>query len=217
MSTAGWLQKDRKKAGLSEFPSRHSRWGHCQIKLTFCAFHFRRGKDAAKWTFLCLILQAEAIMPLLIFSFLHFWRYGGDDTSFPDVMIVIAFECARLNSQESGSEKWMSFFFFLSVQLEMLRLKRIFCFFPRKSQDYLSYCEGLATVGSSVHSQVEWIHQNKTRCQFASPRIFTQNFPLSVGFLGLDNSCSIAAQGDISAVIFCQWWSQFVVISISLC
>lgn len=142
-------------------------------------------------------------MPLLIFSFVHVWRYGGDDTSFPDVMIVITFECARLNSQESGSEKWMSFFF-LSVQLEMLRLKRIFCSFPRKSQDYLSYCRGLATAGSSIHSQVEWMHQSKTRCQFASPRIFTQNFLLSAGFLELDNSCSISVQDGISAVIFCQ-------------
>lgn len=102
--------------------------------------------------------------------------------------------------------------FFLSVQLEMLRLKRIFCSFPRKSQDYLSYCRGLATAGSSIHSQVEWMHQSKTRCQFASPRIFTQNFLLSAGFLELDNSCSISVQDGISAVIFCQCWSRFMVI-----
>lgn len=79
-----------------------------------------------------------------------------------------------------------SFPFFLSVQLEMLRLKRIFCSFPRKSQDYLSYCGGLATAGSSLHSQVEWIHQRETRCQCASPS-FSQrvcyNWPTSVPFL----------------------------------
>lgn len=123
-------------------------------------------------------------MPLLIFPFVQVWRYGGNDTSFPDITIVSTFECARLNSQESGTEKWMSFFFFfsfLSVQLEMLRLKRIFCSFPRKSEDYLSYCGGLATAGSSLHSQVEWIHQSETRCQFASPRIFTEFLP--AGFL----------------------------------
>lgn len=161
----------------------------------------------AKWTFLCLILHAEAIMPLLIFLFVHVWRYGGDDTSFPDVMIVITFECARLNSQEYGSEK----FFFCQCSYEMLRLKRIFCSSPRKSQDYLSFCGGLATAGSSIHNQVEWIHQSETRCHFASPRFIYFKFPPQ-RFLELDNSFSISGQGGISAVIFCQYWSQFVVI-----
>lgn len=54
----------------------------------------------------------QAIMPLLISPFLQVCGYGGDDTSFPDVMIVITFECARLNSQDSGTEKWVSFFFY---------------------------------------------------------------------------------------------------------
>lgn len=54
----------------------------------------------------------------------------------------------------------------------MLRLERIFCSFPRKSQDYLSYCGGHATAGSSIQNQVEWIHQSDTRCHFAGPRIF---------------------------------------------
>lgn len=147
-------------------------------------------------------------MPLLIFPFVQVWRYGGDDTSFPDITIVSTFECARLNSQESGTEKWMSFFFFfsfLSVPLEMLRLKRIFCSFPRKSEDYLSYCGGLATAGSSLHSQVKWIHQSKTRCQFASPRIFTQSSSQRVSY----NWATWVP--FLLKVAFLQWWSQFAV------
>ena len=59
-------------------------------------------------------------MPLLIFPFVRVWRNGGEDTSFSDVMIVITFECARLNSQESGSERSMSFYLYFC---------NLFCFF----------------------------------------------------------------------------------------
>lgn len=90
------------------------------------------------------------------------------------------------------------------MQFEMLRLKRIFCSFPRKSQDYLFYCAGLATEGSSIDSQLEWIHQRDTRCQFAGPRIspsawvFLRTGPLVFHFCSGWHFCS-------------QWWSQFVV------
>lgn len=94
------------------------------------------------------------------------------------------------------------------MHIEMLRLERIFCSFPRKSQDYLSYCGGHATAGSSIQNQVEWIHQSDTRCHFAGPR----NFPRQHGcFSDLDHSCSISARCGISLVIFSQRWSQFVV------
>lgn len=93
----------------------------------------------------------------------------------------------------------------------MLRLERIFCSFPRKSQDYLSYCGGLATAGSSIQNQVEWIHQSDTRCHFAGPKIPPPP-PLSAWvFLRSGPFCSISAQCGISLVIFCQRWSQFVV------